>query len=325
MIFLQSQGKVAFFPTKLLIFSLCVFISNHCTATTYDELADIGRVCKSSPDRCLLSLDDALSSSPPNSRQWYHLKQLQLDAFFTLQQFKKLSDEIDTLLTKDSLPINFSVYVYLYHAKLSFGENQLLQAHEYLDKAVNLLTQINDKYPKPMRLIEIANLQVSLKDYGLAKDTLMQLELKFENRYHPTFKRELYANLGHVAYFQEDKILHIKYRKQSLKWALRANNNQQVGIAHNNLAWAYQQTRDYKLAEKNYTKAVKFAQREKDFINGSISQLRLVEVVLLQGKEDKALTLFNELSAGAADNYTSVQHKELYHKLKSILTAVTHD
>jgi tetratricopeptide (TPR) repeat protein len=316
MLTLKPQSKLMLCTTKLLIFCLCLVIGSRCTATTYDELAEIDRICVSSASKCLLSLEGALATSKPNSRQWYRLKLLELDALFALQQFKDLSDEIDRLLTRETLPLNFSVYVYLYHAKLSFGKKELSQAHEYLDKAINLLTQINDKYPKPMRLIEIANLQISMKDFGLAKDTLLQLELKFENRYHPIFKRELYANLGHVAYFQNDKPLHIKYRKQSLSWALKANNNQQAGIAYNNLAWAYQQTENYKFAEVNYAQSIKLAQMEQDDINGSISQLRLIEVVFLQEKLDQALILFNNLPAGAAEHYSAEHHKKLYQHLK---------
>jgi len=53
-----------------------------------------------------------------------------------------------------------------------------------------------------MRLIEIANIQAAMKEHTLAKNTLLQLERKFEGKYHPIFKRELYANLGHIAVFQ---------------------------------------------------------------------------------------------------------------------------
>ena len=252
-------SKIAFLPTKLLTLGLTLFTYGSSNATTYDELAKIDSVCLSSASQCLLLLDDALISSPTYSRQWYRLKLHQLDAFFTLQQLNNLSAEIDALLTNTTLPINFSVYVYIYYAKLSYLKEDIKPAKEYLNRAVNLLTKINDKYPKSLRLIEIANLQTSIKDYEQAKKTLLQLELQFKGKYHPIFKRELYANLAHIANFQEDNLLQIKYRKKSLKWALRANNNQQVGIAYYNFAWAYQKVGDYKKSEKYYTQAIKFA------------------------------------------------------------------
>jgi len=316
MIVFKHQYKQKLFSARLITLCICLLIHSNNNATTYEELAIIETVCQKSSHQCLLSLDSALTTSPLKSRQWYRLKLLQLEAFFTLQQFDKLNSEIDILLTYDVLPISFSVYVYLYHAKLNYGESDITTAKEYLDKAVNLLTEINDKYPKPMRLIEIANLQISMKDFERAKQTLVQLELKFSARYHPIFKRELYANLGHVAYFQDDHSQHLQYRRQSLKWALEANNNQQVGVAYNNLAWAFQKIGSYEDAEKNYSQAIKFAQMEQDDINGSISQLRLTEVFLLQGKIEKALKIFNQLPSSSAGNYDSERHNELYRKLK---------
>ncbi len=316
MIFFKYRSKQIILLTKLITLGLCLLVHSNNNATTYEELAKIETVCQKSSRQCLLSLENTLTSSTAKTRKWYRLKLMQLDAFFTLQQFDKLSSEIDILLTYDELPISFSMYVYLYHAKLNYGAHEITTAKEYLNKAVNLLTEINEKYPKPMRLIEIANLQISMRDFEQAKQTLLQLELKFSTRYHPIFKRELYANLGHVAYFQSNDSLHLKYRKNSLTWALKAENNQQVGIAYNNLAWAFQKIESYENAEHNYNQAIKFAQMEQDDINGSISLLRLVEVLLLQEKVDKASKSFNLLATRTAGNFDSERHNELYRKLK---------
>jgi len=316
MIFLNDQKIGMQLSVRLLTLLLCLPMHFYNHATTYEELSQIEVVCEKSSRQCLLSLESALISTATKSRPWYRLKLLQLEALFTLQQFDKLTNEIDPLLTYDALPVSFSVYVYLYHAKLSYGRGEVTTAKVYLNKAVNLLTEINEKSPKPMRLIEIANLQISMRDFELANTTLLKLELKFKNRYHPIFKRELYANLGHVAYFRDNKELHLEYREKSLNWALKTNNNQQIGIAHNNFAWAYQDIGNYKFAEQHYSQAVKYAEMEQDEINGSISQLRLIEVVLLQEKFDKALTLFNLLPTRAAGNNDSERHNELYRKLK---------
>jgi tetratricopeptide (TPR) repeat protein len=312
-------SKLSCLPTKLLTLCLSLFTYCQSHATTYDELAKIDNVCLSSASQCLLLLDDALVTSPAKSRQWYRLKLLQLDAFFTLQQLKNLSTEIDTLLIDTSLPINFSVYVYIYYAKLNHAKDNIEPAKKYLDKAVLLLKELNNKYPKPMRLIEIANLQTAMKDYDQAKLTLLQLELKFKGKYHPIFKRELYANLGHVANFQQDIALHVKYRKKSLKWALRANNIQQVGIAYYNLARAYQKAEYYEHAEDYYLQAINSAQLTQDDISSDLSQLRLIEVVILQGEIEQALILFNKLPESAVSHGALKHHNVLYQQLKTSL------
>lgn len=312
MFFMIPQTKHILYLTKPLTLCLYFLTPSYSNATTYDELAKIKLICESSSNQCLLVLDDALTSSTSKSRQWYRLKILQLDALFTLQHLEKLSLEIELLRSDNTLPMNLSVYVYIYHAKLNYGNKDIKPTRDYLDKAVNLLTLINDKYPDPIKLIEIANLQISLKEYEQAKATLLQLEQKFEDRYHPLFKRELYANLGHIAYFQDDKLLHIKYREKSLKWAKAVKNKQQVGVAYNNVALAYKKAREYKKAEKNYISAISIAESEQDMMNGSISKLKLIEVIFLQGNIEKALTLFNQLPRNTEGNHRSAQYDKLY-------------
>ncbi len=319
MFLLNSRTKRVLALAKTLPLCFFLFAPYYSIATSYDELAKIEQTCENSSHQCLSVLDDALENSISKSRQWYRLKLLQLDALFTLQHLTKLATEINNLLSYDTLPVNFSVYVYIYHAKLSYANNEVIIAKNYLDKALSLLTQIHGKYPDPIRLIEIANLQTSMKDYQQAKTTLLQLEQKYKDRYHPIFKRELYANLGHVAYFQEHKSLHIEYRKNSLKWAKAVNNKQQIGIAYNNFAWAYHTAGEYKNAEENYTKAVTLALSEKDLINGYFSQLRLIEVVILQGKNEKALNLFNQLPTNPVGESLSIRYKNLYQELKVTL------
>ncbi|PKI16752.1 tetratricopeptide repeat protein [Colwellia sp. 12G3] len=319
MFFWKSQTKQLLFLTKSVTLYFYLLTSSYANATTYDELVKIERICESSSNQCLLVLDDALASSTSKSRQWYRIKLLQLDALFTLQHFEKLSSEIETLLSYSALPMNFSVYVYIYHAKLSYSNKDIKPAKYYLDKALNLLTQINDKYPDPIRLIEVANLQIAMKEHEKAKITLLQLEQKFKDRYHPVFKRELYANLGHIASFQDDKLLHIEYRISSLKWAKAAKNQQQIGIAYNNLAFAYLKAGEYENAETNYTQAINIAQEEQDIINGSISQIRLIKVIFLQGKVDNALILFNELPTNIGGDKESAYYNKLYSALKLTL------
>jgi len=202
MIFFRFNSRQIFFPARLFALCLYLFTCGYCNSTTYNELAKIDQTCISSSSQCLLNVETALLTSMNESRQWYRLKLFQLDALFNLQKFDQLSAEINTLLTLKTRPINFSVYVYIYHAKILNSKKETSLAKIYIEKAINLLEKINDKYPDPMRLIEIANIQAAMKEHTLAKNTLLQLERKFEGKYHPIFKRELYANLGHIAVFQ---------------------------------------------------------------------------------------------------------------------------
>jgi len=55
---------------------------------------------------------------------------------------------------------------------------------------------------------------------------------------------------------------------------------------------------------------------EQDYINGSISQIRLVEVVLLQNDIEKALKLFKQLPLRPNNKNPSEHYNKLYQKLK---------
>ena len=319
MLFLTVNNKRFSSIAMTVLISASFIVHNSALATSYQEITKIDKQCQASSNECLKVIDDALSSLIINSRPWAHLKLLQLDALFNLQKFDALAQELTPLIANDNLPVNFSVYVYIYHAKLLLGNQEKDLAQQYLAKAVSLLNEINDKYPEPVRLIEIANVQIVLKDYQQANKTLLQLELKFKDRYHPVFKRELYANLGHIAYFQDEKALHIRYREKSLEWAIEANNNQQVGIAYSNLAVAFRKAGNYQLSEQNYKQAVKISQVEQDDINGAISNIRLIEVILLQGKDEEAKKLFNAIPLTSTVFEKSAYYSEIYQALKLTL------
>ena len=299
-----------------VLLSMSLIMNSTTLAASYEEISTIEKKCESSSNICLKIIDSALTSTTKNTRPWNHLKRLQLDALFNLQKFDILAEELAPLLANNNLPVNFAVYVYIFHAKLLLGNQEIDLAKQYLNKSVGLLHEINNKYPNPLRLIDIANVQIVLKDYEQANKTLLQLESKFTDRYHPVFKRELYANLGHVAYFQHEENLHITYREKSLKWAIASDNNQQIGIAHSNLAWAYFKIKNYKLSEKHYRQAVKISEIEQDEINGAISKVRLTEVILLQGNNDKANKLFDELTLTAQTLQHSEHFKKIFQALK---------
>jgi len=97
---------------------------------------------------------------------------------------------------------------------------------------------------------------------------------------------------------------------------LVANNNQQVGIAYYNLATAYLKVNRYKSSEENYKKSITFASIEDDIMITYTSQLRLVELALLQDENDKARTLFKQLPILSVNEKLSENFKTLHQDLK---------
>lgn len=308
--------------------SLLIFFFSfnlHADHMSPKEISKIEETCQQSTAQCLALLEVGLNGSKKYSRQWFRFKQLRLNALFELQRFQPLQQEINQWLTDEGeqrieMPPNFAVYVYIYHAKLQLSDTDNKEANLYLHKAVNLLNDINIKLPSPIRLIEIANLQISMQNYDQAKSTLLNLENKFKERNNPGFKQELYANLGHIAWKQADDDLHIEYRKKSLKWALETPNTQQKSVAHLNLAFAYQKAALFYNAEINYNASLTFSELIGDDRTTESARLRLLEVVYSQGKIEQAKNLFNNLSPSFVGQISSKNNQVLYQKLKSKLS-----
>jgi len=215
-----------------------------------------------------------------------------MEAWFNLQHEEKLFKEVSYWVKQDNLPINFLVYVYIYHAKMSKVLVDKTTSELYLNKALTLLSSINKTISRPMRLIEIANLQTANGQLTNARETLLTLERKFSKSGSPRFNSELYTNFGHVAYQLKQYKQHVDYRIKALEWSKLLENKQQLGIAHYNLARALHLISSYQEAKKHYLRAYDLAIQAHDTIIQITSQLRIVEVLLLQGSNDEAYDHF---------------------------------
>ncbi len=302
-----------------LFFSLFC-LSSYANNLSSDELTKIEKKCQQSSPECLSYLAAGLSSSKAHSRQWFRFKQLRLFNLFDLQKWSLLRKELDNWLLVDDIPPNFAVYVYIYHAKLNLHDQDDGEFTRYLTKATDILNEINSNYFSPLRLIEIANLQISLKNYSQAKQTLLQLDKKFSKRDYPLFKQELYANLGHIALQQKKYDEHVYYRIKSLNSTLKTPNKQQIAIAYANLARAYQVIEQLKKAKENYKLSINYSQSAKDINTTIRSQMRLTQVLISQGNKTQAKKMFSYLSTHFNDKLTAEGNQALYQTLNALLS-----
>ncbi len=281
----------------------------------------IDNTCIHSSYDCLKNIKYLLANTQQNSRMWFKYKLLQMDALYILQNDTTLLEITNYWLDKTNAPVIFQVYVQIYKAKLSLAIGKNIDGNKYLSKAVKLLSLINDSIPKPMRLIEIANLLYVNNRIEEARATLLNLEKIYAKRNVPLFNRELYGNLGHIAGKSKQFKLQLDYRKKALFWALEYKNEQQIGIVYYNLARAQQTLKQYADAEKSYKMALKFSIKSHDKITQLGSQLRVVEVMYQQNKKQTAQKLFASLSQ---KNFTTSTPKEIikrYFDLKEILAS----
>ena len=212
----------------------------------------MGKICQFSPTECLDKVNLELKGVKQKSRIWFSLMQFKLSSLFILQHTDELYQETKRWIHDEDLPIPFQVTLYMYYAKSSiyFGEKE--EGKKYIYKAKEQLSLMNVAYPSPIKLIEIANLQLYIGEYSEAYASLNTLKKKYKNSQNPYFMMELYAHLGHVARYLElfDEALEHWYA--TVPWSYKYGNEQQIATVLFNLGQAQQHLGQYLLAEKSF-------------------------------------------------------------------------
>lgn len=259
----------------------------------------IESVCSTSPIDCLTRIDSELSNENQSQLVKYDLLQYRFVALFNLQRNKSLLQETSKWLSHDNLPISFKITVYIYHAKSlrSFGESKKTKI--YAEKAIALLKQMNEIFPSPMRLVELANLTMQYGEVQQAYSMLSKLTVKFKDSKNALFKTELHGNLGHAAAklqkYQEAK----QHWQKALYWGDIVGNKQQQGVIRYNLADIYQQLAQLNTATLYFEKALLFSQQAQDTKKGLLIRFRLSQLYVKQKMNCQAYQLINSIEKSA--------------------------
>ena len=215
-----------------------------------EKLAQINEACLLAPQRCLTIVDETLPHVPEKSHLWFDLLQHRFDALFDLQRFQQLYDETKHWLDVKA-PFSFQITVYIYFAKTSFTYDGRETALKYAHLAKDKLEQMQQAFPSPMRLVELANLQMSLQEVQQAYELLISVESKYHQSKNAHFMMELYGNLAHAARRLGLDQKALEYWVKTVPWALEFNNKQQIGTVLYNLANAYAKLDKFAMAEKS--------------------------------------------------------------------------
>ncbi|NMP33220.1 hypothetical protein HII17_16830 [Thalassotalea sp. M1531] len=280
---------------------------------------NIETICQQSSAKCLEIIDTKLNKTSYPSRTWYKLKLLQLEAHFLLGNIAQLNKALMPFLDNEDLPMSFLVYVKIYHAKVmnQLGDSQAAQ--QDLAQALNLLHEIQEHLPRPMRLIEIANLQILNKQYNQAEQTLLLLEKRYAQDALPLFNQELYANLGHIAARLDKLVDYFVYTEKSLFYALKTDNKQQISVAHYNFARAAMINGSLAKARENFMHALLQATLAKDFATQIDAKIRLIEIALRENNSIRVKELLPQLKQTALSYDFDLKEYQLYQQLQAKL------
>ena len=275
---------------------------------------NIGSICQLSPAECLEKVDLELKNVKEKSRLWFRLMQFKLSSLFILQHGEELYEETKRWIHDEDLPIPFQVTLYMYYAKscLFYGDKE--EGKRYIYKAKEKLALMNEAYPSPIKLIEIANLQMYIGEFSEAYASLNALKVKYKNSQNPHFMLELNAHLGHVArnlgYFDEA----LAHWHETVPWSYKYGNEQQIATVLFNLGQAQQYLGQYIFAEKSFLSTIQHAEIAQDNIKASHARLYLAEIKLIMGDKQQAqalLLLLNEeqLQQPHLDKYREVKEQ----------------
>jgi tetratricopeptide (TPR) repeat protein len=275
----------------------------------------LGEICQISPADCLAKVNVELKSAKAKSRLWFSLMQFKLTSLFILQHTDELYEETKRWIHDEDLPVPFQVTLYMYYAKscIYYGDKE--EGKKYIYKAKEQLAVMNGAYPSPIKLIEIANLQMYIGEFSEAYSSLNTLKIKYRNSQNPHFMMELHAHLGHLArnlgYFDEA----LAHWHATVPWSYKYGNEQQIATVLFNLAQAQDHKKQYALAEKNYLKTVIHAEKAKDVIKASHARLYLAKIKLIAGDKKQAKALFLMLNEQKLEQ----PHLDKYRELKKQL------
>jgi tetratricopeptide (TPR) repeat protein len=279
-----SHKRYSMLRTTILLLVLCLPV----TKVYAIKSESIDKLCQRSPAECLEQVDFELKSVQQKSRLWLRLMQFKLTSLFILQHSDELYKETKHLINDEDLPIPFQVTLYMYYAKSLLGRGELKEGKRYIHKAKAQLAIMNGAYPSPIKLIEIANLQMFIGELPEAYASLNALKDKYQHSNNPHFMMELYGHLGHVAkkLGYDDEAL--EHWNTAAPWSYKYGNEQQIAVVHFNLARVQQEAQQYSLAEKNYASAIKHAEIAIDLVKAAHAQLYLAEVKLIKEKKAQA-------------------------------------
>lgn len=273
------------------------------------NMSHIFENCDKSPTDCLPLVNSVLKNTPVQSRIWYSLIKNKLRALYLLQKVDELYKLTSYLRTLKNMPEPLQVVVDIYHAKV-LPENTNLdkdyifkEQKKLIQRAKKSLALINDIYPDPNLLIQLANVQMYMKEYTQAYSLLKSLIIKYSDYPDLVFQFELYGTLGHLADRLGYKNKAIEYWQQSLPWALKMKNHQQIATVYFNLAQSEKTDNRLTKAQTNYHNTIKYAKLAGDQIKEAQAKIALAELLFSLNDKAAAKALIINIKSSLLPSY----------------------
>lgn len=279
-----------------LITLLCLYISQPAQARPAIDLAQLQQICLQSFPHCVAASDAALSQIQPQSRLWYEVQLLKLDAMFAQQSAAPLFALTSAFVEDESAPTAFLARIYIYHAKLLYVRGDKPQSKYYLDKAVALMSYWQQSTADPMSYIRLYNVQLYAGgNYQHGYDQLAQLEKRYQASQDAKLQYELQNNLGHFANYLQQPDIALQHRQLALHWAEKIGHPALRAEAHFNLARVSTMQGLWQDAERHFVAAFDDYRQAEEPIAQAESQLYRAETLWQLKRGAEAQQLFDKV------------------------------
>lgn len=261
------------------------------------DLNQLKQICLESYQHCVTDSDAALNQIQAQSRLWYEVQLLKLDAMFNQQIDAPLFALTSAFIEDETAPAAFLARIYIYHAKLLYAHEQKTQSSFYLNKAVKLMNEWQQSTADPMSYIRLYNVQLYADgNYRHSYDQLLALAQRYAQSQDPVLQYHIQNNLGHYAGYLQLPELAFQYRQQAMEWADKIGYPSLRAEAHFNYARVCSIKALWQDAERHFLVAFDEYQQAGDPIAQTESQLYRSEALWHLMRQKEAQTLFEQIN-----------------------------
>lgn len=287
-------------------------------ALASEHLSDHEVVCLHQQN-CLQYLQSELAKQQVKTADWYKLQSYLLDFYFDKQQVVELRQLAEQLLQAEDNPVVLQAQLYFYYAKVLLQQGDRTLATEYATLAGNKISALFDGFGDPLRLVELANLQISLQQFDRAEQTLLLAESRYNKSHDPIFIFELNTNKALLEDRRQQLGYAALYRQRALDAVLPTGHSGKIVVALGNLARTQQLQGQYEQARVRYQQALPYLKTGADDITRAVYLLRLAELSWQLQDLATGRQYFRQVQFATLP---SENHRQLYQQLTQQLALI---
>ncbi|MFC0118424.1 hypothetical protein ACFFK7_10945 [Pseudoalteromonas xiamenensis] len=266
---------------------------------------------------CIDFINKRLSEKEYLSHDWLKIKSYQLDYLYDFQKFEQLVVEIEPLLAEQSkLPPIFCAQLNFYYAKSLQVVGPEAKAELYANQTVVLLEGLYEAFGDPLRVIELANMQVVFGHTKRAYQILLMAQNRFAKSKDPNFLYELNEQFANVFFGWNNLEKAVEHRITALEYARIIGHRGKMHIALGNLARTLQLNNQFNEACRYFLETLDYVEEPELASFRVMYLLRLSQSLYELHDVQSSRYYFHQIDAALVkDNY-----KEEYQKLENGLT-----